>query len=117
MKKVSEHIDQEIRQTLAALDGIRKTSPKPYFYSRLQARMQAGNPVKEVILSINPVWIKVIVSIVAFLILVNVYTVSTVQKPGTLSIQKASTDEIQTLIVDYYPQNPSVYNLDAVINQ
>ena len=39
MKK-SEKIDQEIKDTLQVLDDINKASPKPFFYTRLEARIQ-----------------------------------------------------------------------------
>lgn len=117
MKKVNEHIDPVVKKTLEAFDGIEKASPKPYFYSRLSARMQPAKGLRESLSQLKPVWIKVIVSIVAFLILINAYTVSTVQKPNTASLQSVSTDALQAFIGDYYPQAPTVYNLDETINQ
>ena len=116
MKKVNEHIDREVEKTLSSLDNISQASPKPYFYTRLHTRIEAtyGRPEHSFISS--SLWIRVVLSVVVFLILVNAYTVSTVQKPDA-SLKLPSVDELQAFIGDYYPQTPTVYNLDDVDNQ
>jgi hypothetical protein len=39
MKK-QQHIQEEVEKTLNSLDGIKRAEPKPFFYTRLQARME-----------------------------------------------------------------------------
>jgi hypothetical protein len=117
MKIFKGNIDEEVKQTLSAFDGIGQASPKPYFFTRLSAKMQDSPLVNAGILLSNSLWIKVIVSVVIFLILVNAYTVSTVKKADTASLQPPSLNELQAFIGEYYPQTPTVYNLDTVISK
>jgi len=35
------NIDDEIERTLQSLEGIKPAEPKPFFYTRLQARMES----------------------------------------------------------------------------
>jgi hypothetical protein len=117
MKKVSQNIDKEIRQTLAAFDGITKASPKPFFYSRIIARrerlVQAAEPSRDV----SPVLVRVTVSALFILFFVSLYSVVTVQKKDTISTQATTPTELESFIEDYYPQTPTVYNLDEKINK
>ena len=117
MKTVNEHIDAEVRQTMESLEGIHKASPKPFFYTRLNARLQNSSLVNVGVMLSNSLWIKIIVSVVVFLILVNAYTVSTVKKTDTASLQPPTLNELQAFIGEYYPQTPTVYNLDTVISK
>ena len=38
--KHNYHMDEEIERTLQSLEGIQPAGPKPFFYTRLQARME-----------------------------------------------------------------------------
>ncbi|GAB3222623.1 hypothetical protein [Spirosoma arcticum] len=37
--KTNQRIDEEIEQTLRSLDGIERAAPKPFFLTRVQARL------------------------------------------------------------------------------
>ncbi|HVZ55223.1 MAG TPA: hypothetical protein VG870_01075 [Chitinophagaceae bacterium] len=39
-----QDITKRVEQALSGLDGIRRASPGPYFYTRLRARMEAEPP-------------------------------------------------------------------------
>ena len=117
MKTLNDHINEEVKQTMEALDGIHKASPRPFFFTRLNAKIQNGSLANAGILFSNSTWIKIVVSVVIFLILVNVYTVSTVKKADTASLQPPTLNELQAFIGEYYPQTPTVYNLDTVISK
>lgn len=117
MKSVKNHIDEEVRQTMESLNGVQKASPRPYFYTRLNARIQNSSLANVGVMLSNAFWIKIVVSVVIFLILVNAYTVTTVKKADTASLQPPSLNELQTFIGEYYPQTPTVYNLDTVISK
>ena len=117
MKKVNEHIEKEVARTLTAFDDIQKASPRPFFYARLNARLQATYYVPENSFISSSLWIRVVISVVVFLIIVNAYTVSTVKKPDS-SLALPATNELQSFIGDYYPQTPTVYTVDQQeINQ
>ena len=117
MKTVKDHIEEEVRMTMEAFDGIQKASPRPYFFTRLNARIQNSSLVNVGVMLSNSMWIKIVVSVVIFLILVNAYTVSTVKKADTASLQPPTLNELQAFIGEYYPQTPAVYNLDTVISK
>ncbi len=117
MKRVNLNIDHEVKATLSSLDNIKRATPKPFLYTRIQARLQ--KTLHQPVISFIPgsSLIRVIVSIVIFLIILNAYTVSTVQKTDTPTVQAASVDDLQNFIGDYYQQTPTVYTLDELNNQ
>jgi hypothetical protein len=117
MKKVNLNIDQEISQTLAAFEGITKASPKPYFYSRIIARRERLAHVDVPSREVSPALIRVTVSALFILFFISLYSVVTVQKKDTVSTQTATSTELESFIEDYYPQTPTVYNIDEKSNQ
>jgi hypothetical protein len=46
--KHNYHMEEEIERTLQSLDGIEPVGPKPFFYTRLQARMEQKKMEKTV---------------------------------------------------------------------
>ena len=116
MKKVNENIDREIKQTLAAFEGIKKASPKPYFYSRIIARRERLALVHDLSREVSSVLVRVTVSALFILFFISLYSVVTVQKKDTIAKGTTPT-ELESFIEDYYPQTPTVYNLDEKTNQ
>jgi hypothetical protein len=74
MKKYFD-IEKEIEQTLQSLEGLKRADPMPFFYTRLEARMER-ELVKPQTMSwqIRPVWAY---SSLAAAILLNVATIFT----------------------------------------
>jgi hypothetical protein len=117
MKTVNENIIREVNRTLESLGGIRKASPKPYFYSRIIARREKLAPLAQTVQEASPALIRVTVSAMFILFFISLYSVITVQKNEAAPAPPAPTGEVQNFIEDYYPQTPTVYNLDEKINQ
>ena len=46
MKK--DFLENEVQQTLESLDGLKLTEPRPFFYTRLQARMEREQAVEPI---------------------------------------------------------------------
>lgn len=44
--KINQRIEDEIEQTLRSLDGIERAKPKPFFLTRVQARLDRRNTPK-----------------------------------------------------------------------
>ncbi len=73
MAKLSD-IETKVEQTMNSLDGMSSAEPKPFFYSRLHARMEHKllTPRKVLGWQFKPVYA---ISAVACLLIINVFTV------------------------------------------
>ena len=78
MKNLS-HINAHVEQALKSLDGISSAEPKLYFYTRLHARMERELSAPRKILGwqFKPLYA---LSAVAFLLIINVFTILSFQK-------------------------------------
>jgi hypothetical protein len=50
-KNMDQHLKKKIVETMQSLDGIEKASPRPFFFTRLEARMQKEKSSWEIISS------------------------------------------------------------------
>ncbi len=48
---MDQHLKKKIVETMQSLDGIEKASPRPFFFTRLEARMQKEKSSWEIISS------------------------------------------------------------------
>ncbi|MFN8343900.1 MAG: hypothetical protein U0X91_02795 [Spirosomataceae bacterium] len=69
------HREEEIEQTLQSLEGIRRAEPNPYFYTRLQARMEQKF-VKKTGWQWRPAYMYAALGLVLLLNVVTVYTLT-----------------------------------------
>jgi hypothetical protein len=78
MTKLSD-IETKVEQTINSLDGMSSAEPKPFFYSRLHARMEREllTPRKVLGWQFKPVYA---ISAVACLLIINVFTILSFQK-------------------------------------
>ncbi|MFN8357056.1 MAG: hypothetical protein U0Y10_21560 [Spirosomataceae bacterium] len=77
------NIEYEIDQTLQSLDGIKRAEPRPFFYTRLNARME-----QRLITAPKRSWLlrpSVVFSALAVVILLNVVTILTATKSKAYS--------------------------------
>ena len=70
-----KNIDKKIEETLAALDGISPAEPRPFFYGRLQARMEDWQPSMGLKI-LRPAIIMPVAFLVVLLSAVSIYTVT-----------------------------------------
>jgi hypothetical protein len=83
---MSKDIQKQIEQALSAEAYIKKVSPKPFFYTRVRAKLE-NQPAKSLI-ALVPVSLRVVCSIV---LIVNIaYFFSSKQKQKNESEQLAS---------------------------
>lgn len=48
---MDQHLKRKIEETMQSLDGIEKAAPRPFFFTRLEARMQNDKSIWEIISS------------------------------------------------------------------
>ena len=81
------NLQANIEETMKSLDGVSSVEPKPYFYTRLQARMERELLIPRRILGwqFKPIYA---LSAVAFLLIVNVFTLLNLQKTKVSNSQQ-----------------------------
>jgi hypothetical protein len=86
--KNTERIEQEIDKTMASLDGIKRANARPFFYTRLEAKMQQRYvPSTKIVLRPAFIW-----SFLAVIILINLSVVLNYsQKSKNSNEQNASS--------------------------
>jgi hypothetical protein len=104
----SKNLPEKIEQALQSLDGIQRAEPMPFFYTRLQARMQKEMEVESIgwLPVKKPVWL--IATLFVFLVLNGIMIKQTAQ----LSNKKQSTSEtasLQSFASEYELNNTSNY--------
>ena len=91
---MKNHIENTIEKTLTSLDGIESAEVRPYFYTRLEGRLQ--NEKSRIRIQIRLAWITMCVMILA-----NVFTFY------SYSFKRESTDLIDPIVL-----MSEEYNLD-----
>lgn len=96
---MSNNFNKKINDVLNSLDGIKKASPNPYFFTRLEARMQKEKSIWEEISSFvaRPI---VAFACISLVIMVNA---SVIISSGKLN-QDTSAQNNETATVDEYSQ-------------
>ncbi len=86
------NIETKIDQTINALEGIKAAEPKPYFYTRLHARMERELLTPKTVLGwqFKPIYA---LSAVAIVLIINIFTFINLQKIETNSQQQYSLYE------------------------
>jgi hypothetical protein len=115
MKTTNSHIEEEVRKTLSSLDGLTSASPRPFFYTRLRARMESAEPSTEKVFTWKPAYQRVAIGAVAILLVFNMFTATLIRGSGSQVTTEAGTE--QTFLDEYYPALTTIDNLEQSINQ
>ncbi len=93
---MEKHIEREVNKTLDSLDGMERLQTKPYFYTRLRARMEQTES--------SPIGLKWSLAGVLLIVLLNVAAY-------VRYWPEASTDEyaMDQLTSEYSLEWPSIY--------
>ena len=110
MKKTDKHIEDLVKETLEAFDGIEKAKSRPFLYTRIQARIEGNTvPVFKPKL-FSPVFQRITIAMVILVVAFNIYTATRV------FIGPAASDSLQTeeqaFIEEFYPSTPTLYSLN-----
>lgn len=68
-------MDEEIERTLQSLEGIQPAGPKPFFYTRLQARMEQKK-VEKTVWQWRPAYAYTALGLVLLLNFATIYTLT-----------------------------------------
>jgi len=110
MKKTDKHIEDLVEETLKAFDGIERAKPKPFLYTRLQARMEGNTEAVFNSKFLSPVFQRITITLVILVVAFNIYTATRVFiRPATSDL---SQTEEQAFIEELYPSTPTLYSID-----
>jgi hypothetical protein len=109
MKKDIKHIDEEVEKTLQAFDGVEKAKPRPFLYTRIQARLERKAERKARAGVLSPAFQRFAIIVVMLIVAFNIYTAARV------FIYPDATDTSltneQLFVEEYYPSTPTLYNI------
>jgi len=112
MKKIDKHIEEQVEKTLGAFDGIERARPKPFLYTRLQARLESKDEHSLQTRILSPVLQRLAVIMIMLVIVFNIYTAT------RFFISPAATDSLsnseQLFVEEYYPSTPTLYNISQL---
>ena len=115
MKTTNSNIDDEVRRTLASLDGLTGAYPRPFFYTRLRARMDASEPSTEKVFTWKPAYQRVTLGVVVILLVFNIFTATLILGSGSQVTTETTTE--QTFFDQYYPSLTTIDNIEQSLNQ
>jgi len=112
MKKRDKYIENEVEKTLEAFEGVERAKPKPFLFTRLQARLEEKRKgvVKAGFLS--PAFKRITVALIILVVAFNIYTAT------RFIINPTATDTLsnseQLFVEEYYPSTPTLYNISQM---
>ena len=113
MKKEKQHLRALVEETLKAFDGIKRAKPKPFLFTRLQARMKAEKVSETRFKILSPVFQQIAIALVILVFIVNIITMA------RLIIIPSASDSIQmeeqAFIEEFYPSTPTLYSINQTI--
>lgn len=115
MKTTHSNIDEEVRKTLESLDGIISAAPRPFFYTRLKAKMESSKSETGKVFTMRPAYQRMALGIAAVLLVFNIFTATLILGSGSQSTSEAVTEE--SFIDEYYPTLTTIDNLEKNLNQ
>ena len=95
--KTNKHIDQEVEKTLTSLDELTEVKVKPYFYTRLTARMEHQD-------ARIPVSWRWSLAAIALIVLLNVVSLLNYSSADT-----TSSDPLDELTAEYTISSLDIY--------
>jgi len=115
MKTTNSHIEEEVNKTLASLDGLTGASPRPFFYTRLMAKMESSELKTEKVFKLRPTYQRIVMGVAAVLLIFNLFTATLILGSGSKTTSESSTE--QSFFDEYYPTLTTIDNLEENLNQ
>jgi len=106
--KNDDQLSKEIEATLNSLDGVSRAETAPYFYTRLEAKLETrrvGSPSLLYRLLTRPA---VAVSILTIFLVLNIMAIKGLTNDNTSAATK--TASLQSFATEYNLNTTSVYN-------
>jgi hypothetical protein len=111
MNGKNKDIEALVEETLNSLEGIRPAVPRPFFHTRLQARIERYAAPAKTGYRYYPAWQKMALAGIIALLLFNLFTAY-----QFLGNSDASVVGAQTIINEYYNDAISVDYLEYLVN-
>ncbi len=115
MKTRDNQIESRVAKTLQSLDGASGVSPRPFFYTRLSARMEASAAEAKPVFGLTPAYQRLTVGAVVVLLAINLFTVTLII--GTTAPTTTETTTETTFLEQYYPALTTIDNLQQSLNK
>ena len=113
MKKDNHHIEKEVDKVMSSFDEVSPVRPKPFFYSRLKARMDNRSEVQTAPTAYSLSRVRVMAVVTALLLLVNVVTITRYLGGSTEGTAGAAVSDAGEVFIEaYYPETPTIYTID-----
>ena len=94
---------------------MERAEPKPFFYTRLSARMNSSRETVKSAFELAPVYRRVIMSSLAILVTINVVTVSLLMGNGSNMATDSSQEEVY--FEQYYMPMATIDNLESQLTE
>lgn len=109
MKEPDKHIENKIEDTLSSIDNVKRVSPRPFFYSRLKARLEREREgITNTEVFISPVLQPVLLTLLFLVFAVNIYTFG---RMLDIPAEDATVSNEEALIEEYYPSTPTLFDI------
>lgn len=107
MNDKQSHIQQQVEETLHALDHVKRATTDDTFFARLDHRMKRHNvDGPEPAPSHSTIWS---IAAVMLLILVNIITLVHYNQASSSSTTQVQQQEVATMAQEYFPTDPTIY--------
>ena len=102
---MDQHLKKKIDETMQSLDGIEKAAPRPFFFTRLEARMEKEKSVWEIISSFVAKPAIVFASICLIIVINTMVILSSSnfnELPDQQNTEQATADEYNSVSAPMY---------------
>jgi hypothetical protein len=116
MKTTRNNIEEEVKRTLASLDNVQPASPRPFLYTRIEARMENMKKKPVSVLELKPIYQRLSVAVLVVLVVFNVITAS-FYLGSSASTGSTATElsEEEVYFEQYYTSVTTIDNLEENI--
>jgi len=112
MKKTDQHIEDLVNKTLKAFDGAKRANPKPFLFTRIQARREKRKEPAIRSGFLSPAFQGITLTLVIIIVAFNIYTATRVFT-GSVSTDSPTADET-AFVEELYPSTPTLYNINQL---
>jgi hypothetical protein len=114
MRTNKNHIEDNVDKTMKALDGIVRANPRPFLYTRIQAKLGNKASKNKNAGFLSPAFQPIAFALILIVIAVNVYTATRVFISPEASEEEPVTG--QAFVEEYYPTIPTLYTISPPVS-
>jgi anti-sigma-K factor RskA len=110
-----KNIEEELQKTLSSLDNIQKAEPKPFLFTRINARLEAASADTVRQFDLRPAFVRIASAALVLLLVFNFVTATLFI--GTDTDLEIETTTEEAFISQYYPAMTTLDNLEQNITE